>query len=396
MGENNSSLLSLKKKLIASKLYLALRLHSTNQASPFTSPFLVAQDSLNIATSKEYTMKVTPIQTNNNYSLPHGDVLDYTVTPQPKTIRHWLEAAKRGMIEFRKDELKDWNCLLPHPPHVLLSRPLLVSSTPPRFLLRCLLHDVTEGRGEEVAEHQHSRLHIATLTEYTRAAAPSILLHSRQTACPVCGLGGAGVGAVPKCRGGVAPHQLHLRRVSSDEPVCPLRPSTRRRLARREWLECIRGSLHSPTRSDCNIVLLNRVRSTATNIPLSTPVQLSHCISRPILRPRCSPLLPHSPIVPGFDTATRLLLGGQGTVQADHLLHVRTDTLRLFTLRLPPPLNECALVMLSTKVLCEYKQVGVHQQSNVEFFQLIINRKDPAIALVAAQFLMEYSFILKD
>ncbi|KAK2963013.1 hypothetical protein BLNAU_2036 [Blattamonas nauphoetae] len=388
MGENNSSLLSLKKKLIASKLYLALRLHSTNQASPFTSPFLVAQDSLNIATSKEYTMKVTPIQTNNNYSLPHGDVLDYTVTPQPKTIRHWLEAAKRGMIEFRKDELKDWNCLLPHPPHVLLSRPLLVSSTPPRFLLRCLLHDVTEGRGEEVAEHQHSRLHIATLTEYTRAAAPSILLHSRQTACPVCGLGGAGVGAVPKCRGGgccaVLSLLINYIFVESAQTSQSAPPP-------------INSQAISKTRVvGVNIVLLNRVRSTATNIPLSTPVQLSHCISRPILRPRCSPLLPHSPIVPGFDTATRLLLGGQGTVQADHLLHVRTDTLRLFTLRLPPPLNECALVMLSTKVLCEYKQVGVHQQSNVEFFQLIINRKDPAIALVAAQFLMEYSFILKD
>ncbi|KAK2942872.1 hypothetical protein BLNAU_22201 [Blattamonas nauphoetae] len=352
MGENNSSLLSLKKKLIASKLYLALRLHSTNQASPFTSPFLVAQDSLNIATSKE------------------------------------------NMGRMRKKAVPIFQFILPELADSPMFSSLVLSLYPPlphaSFFAAYQrdLHDVTEGRGEEVAEHQHSRLHIATLTEYTRAAAPSILLHSRQTACPVCGLGGAGVGAVPKCRGGgcctVLSLLINYIFVESAQTSQSAPPP-------------INSQAISKTRVvGVNIVLLNRVRSTATNIPLSTPVQLSHCISRPILRPRCSPLLPHSPIVPGFDTATRLLLGGQGTVQADHLLHVRTDTLRLFTLRLPPPLNECALVMLSTKVLCEYKQVGVHQQSNVEFFQLIINRKDPAIALVAAQFLMEYSFILKD
>ncbi|KAK2960192.1 hypothetical protein BLNAU_4745 [Blattamonas nauphoetae] len=90
---------ALLKKLIESKPYLALRLHSTNQASPHTSPFLVAQESLNITilnklpiapnlvpdtTSMEYSTKVTLIQTNKNHSLPHGDVLDYTVTPPSK------------------------------------------------------------------------------------------------------------------------------------------------------------------------------------------------------------------------------------------------------------------------------------------------------------------------
>ncbi|KAK2948559.1 hypothetical protein BLNAU_16545 [Blattamonas nauphoetae] len=67
-----------------------------------------------------------------------------------------------------------------------------------------------------------------------------------------------------------------------------------------------------------------------------------------------------------------LLLGGKGTVQIDHLLHIRTDTLRLFT------------------------SAGIHQQSNVEFFQMRMGQKDPAIALVAAQFLKGHSFLRKD
>ncbi|KAK2949554.1 hypothetical protein BLNAU_15536 [Blattamonas nauphoetae] len=896
MGEYNSSLLSRKKKLIASKPYLALRLRSTNQASPYTSPFLVAQDSLNIAilnklpilpdfvpdaTSKEYATKVTPIQAHDNYALPRSDVLDFTGTPQPKTIRHWLEAAKSGMLfgelveffnlcdnysfsnidindfyetgwisEFRKEvhdeptkgseggrreELEDWNCLLPLllffvslPVPSLAAIPfrilpmlssLVLSSSPPLphasfftalfarwhrvlceyavhlrasspFLLLhvyhslcffvCLggvavrtlirqyhpavllfladhsaavgaevqsnlitwlvnslysdvhaidearmdllgspLHAAAEGRGEEAAEPQHTRLHAAPLAEHARAVAPSLLLRPRQAARAVCGRRGAGVGAVPMGRGGgcgavhvcvcavgecpVAPHQLHLRRVRSDEPAI----NKTRVVGVYSRLSSLTDTFRLFSHS--NTVLLNRVLSTATNIPLvltalaaysqspnfwemnqarlmllnlyaslpffvsqhwtlifkkservfedkykvtcldvvnswrvmagmsllaplgeqaditqlspigrvmanalslftisrcprashqsasccsfslpppsllafapimyiirtaeemllfdvslegwgdscvdwrtklhhhititpqfhlttssrsavedsdaalriidslalptphphhrhassrvlvevvnalavvvrekDTPVQTSihvhtitslfetaatlvekaldkralnlsrdsrsemrmaarqntspsrsiltcshhpshhtlvslfqHLLSHLIFVPAPSRLQfssvtafhvqsdapdpalfsPHSPIVPGFDTATHLLLGGQGTVQVDHLLHVRTDTLRLFTLRLPPPLNECALVMLSTKVLCEYKQVGIHQQTNVEFFQMMMARKDPAIALVAAQFLKEYSFLRKE
>ncbi|KAK2952356.1 hypothetical protein BLNAU_12766 [Blattamonas nauphoetae] len=52
-------------------------------------------------------------------------------------------------------------------------------------------------------------------------------------------------------------------------------------------------------------------------------------------------------------------------------------------LRLPPLLNE-------------FKQAGIHQQSNVEFFQMRMGQKDPAIALVAAQFLKGHSFLRKD
>ncbi|KAK2941721.1 hypothetical protein BLNAU_23366 [Blattamonas nauphoetae] len=60
--------------------------------------------------------------------------------------------------------------------------------------------------------------------------------------------------------------------------------------------------------------------------------------------------------------------------------HRRSPPLHL---RLPPPLNE-------------FKQAGIHQQSNVEFFQMRMGQKDPAIALVAAQFLKGHSFLRKD
>ncbi|KAK2949637.1 hypothetical protein BLNAU_15388 [Blattamonas nauphoetae] len=72
---------------------------------------------------------------------------------------------------------------------------------------------------------------------------------SRRT-CPVCGRGGAGVGAVPKGRGGGC-CAVHVRVLLSMRAQS-LRPSNRRQLARREWLKCIRGSLHSPTRADCS------------------------------------------------------------------------------------------------------------------------------------------------
>ncbi|KAK2941818.1 hypothetical protein BLNAU_23274 [Blattamonas nauphoetae] len=99
--------------------------------------------------------------------------------------RNW----KTGTASFRSSSSSSLCCPVtrchpfPHPPHVLLSRPLLVSSTISRFLLRCLRHTAAEGRGEEAAEHQHSHLHTAPLAEHARAAAPSILLHPRQTTC---------------------------------------------------------------------------------------------------------------------------------------------------------------------------------------------------------------------
>ncbi|KAK2955753.1 hypothetical protein BLNAU_9289 [Blattamonas nauphoetae] len=83
-------------------------------------------------------------------------------------------------------------------------------------VIRCLRHTAAEGRGEEAAEHQHSHLHTTPLAEHVLS-----------------------VDEVERA--------LELFRRAEEEVVVPFM-----QLARREWLKCIRGSLHSPTRADCS------------------------------------------------------------------------------------------------------------------------------------------------
>ncbi|KAK2941520.1 hypothetical protein BLNAU_23572 [Blattamonas nauphoetae] len=245
-------------------------------ASPNTSHFLVAQDSLNITilnklpilpnfipdtTSKEYAMKVTGVGRRNWKSgtaffriLPMlSSLVLSSSTPLPtlpsslpcslgdiecsSTIplssSSWLTIRQRwGRGPEQPDHVAGQLPLLGRPRHRprpdgsaeiacldRLARPGsrrdVCQTEPARPSCRLQLHAAAEGRGEEAAEPQHTRLHAA----------------------PVCGRGGAGVGAIPMGQGGgcgavhvcvgavgecpVTLHQLYLRQIRLDEPVSP-------------------------------------------------------------------------------------------------------------------------------------------------------------------------------
>ncbi|KAK2962886.1 hypothetical protein BLNAU_2321 [Blattamonas nauphoetae] len=211
-------------------------------ASPNTSHFLVAQDSLNITilnklpilpnfipdtTSKEYAMKVTGVGRRNWKSgtaffrilpmlsslvlssstpLPHASF--FTALQYHPAVLLFLADHSAAVGAEVQSNLIMWlvNSLFSDVHAIDQGR---------MDLLRSPLHAAAEGRGEEAAEPQHTRLHAA----------------------PVCGRGGAGVGAIPMGQGGgcgavhvcvgavgecpVTLHQLYLRQIRLDEPVSP-------------------------------------------------------------------------------------------------------------------------------------------------------------------------------
>ncbi|KAK2952012.1 hypothetical protein BLNAU_13113 [Blattamonas nauphoetae] len=230
---------ALLKKLIESKPYLALRKpqhHHSEQAANRTQPRSRHHVDGVLDEGHADPDKQESLPPTRRCARLHSHA---TI----EELRHWLEAEKRGMMfgelvdEFRKevhdDATKDsegagrrnWKT-------GTASFRSSSSSSLCCPVIRCLRHTAAEGRGEEAAEHQHSHLHTTPLAEHVLS-----------------------VDEVERA--------LELFRRAEEEVVVPFM-----QLARREWLKCIRGSLHSPTRADCNTVLLNRVLSTATNIPL--------------------------------------------------------------------------------------------------------------------------------
>ncbi|KAK2941722.1 hypothetical protein BLNAU_23367 [Blattamonas nauphoetae] len=203
-------------------------------ASPNTSHFLVAQDSLNISilnklpilpnfipdtTSKEYAMKVTGVGRRNWKSgtaffriLPMlSSLVLSSSTPLPHasffTALIHLRASSPFLLLHVYHSLCFFVCLggvavrtliRQYHPAVLLfladhsaavgaevQSNLIMWLVNSLFsdvhaidqgridLLRSPLHAAAEGRGEEAAEPQHTRLHAASLTEHARAVAPS-------------------------------------------------------------------------------------------------------------------------------------------------------------------------------------------------------------------------------
>ncbi|KAK2940128.1 hypothetical protein BLNAU_24962 [Blattamonas nauphoetae] len=229
-------------------LFALLKEIGQEGASPNTSHFLVAQDSLNITilnklpilpnfipdtTSKEYAMKVTGLEggtgrceynihlrASSPFLLLHVyHSLCFFVCLGGVAVRTLIRQYHPAVLLFLADHSAAVGAEVQSNLIMWLVNSLFSDvhaiDQGRMDLLRSPLHAAAEGRGEEAAEPQHTRLHAA----------------------PVCGRGGAGVGAIPMGQGGgcgavhvcvgavgecpVTLHQLYLRQIRLDEPVSP-------------------------------------------------------------------------------------------------------------------------------------------------------------------------------